>query len=76
MILHDKKNVHKKKSVGYLTRCVNLHVLYLIYLLLAIGDVEPANYKNIVEGEPIDIECVKTPIKPTKLLGVRGKREI
>lgn len=52
-----------------------MHVLYLIYLLLAIGDVEPANYKNIVEGKPIDIECGKTPIKPgDKVIWSKGKK--
>ena len=53
-----------KTSFGYLTKSVTLYILYLIFLLLAIDDVEPANYKNVVEGKPIDIECGKTPIKP------------
>ena len=56
--------VIKKTQFGYLTRGVNLYVLYLIFLLLAIDDVEPANYKNVVEGNAVAIECGKTPIKP------------
>ena len=43
---------------------LNFYVLQLIFLSLAIHDVETANYKKAVESKPIVIECGKRAIKP------------
>ena len=55
--------ITSKTHSGYSTSGVNLYVLYLIFLLLAINYVQIANYKNVEEGKPIDIECGKIKIK-------------
>ena len=64
-ILCGKKKtmITSKTHSGYSTSGVNLYVLYLIFLLLAINYVETANYKNVEEGKPTDIECGKIKIK-------------
>ena len=50
-------------SMCNLTGGVTCYVLYLIYFSLAIDHVEPAKYKNVEEGKPIDIKCGKKTIK-------------
>ena len=54
--------VTKNIGLWYLIGRVKLYVLYLIFLLLAIDDVEPPNYKNVEEGKSIDVECGRTEI--------------
>jgi len=64
LIIHDVKmadagryQVSLINSVGTFTHTIQLKVFSL-------DDVEPANYKAVIESKPVSIECGKRPVNP------------